>query len=627
MIIMQFDFALTNVPEPPALRQVLNLSNPPSVKNAEPVWKVLIYDQCGQDIISPLLSVKDLRELGITLHLLITAERDPVPDVAAVYLVQPTEENVRLIARDMELHLYDSLYLNFISPVSRQRLEDLAKAAILSDSTHYVKKVYDQYLNFITLEEDLFMLKHHDQESLSYYALNRGVVKDTEMEEIIDSIVDSLFSVLVTLDLKTQGTVPIIRSPPGNAAEMVAEKLDKKLRENLRDSRSSLFTSDSLHSGQFSFQRPLLVILDRNVDLATPLHHTWTYQALSHDVLDLRLNRITLSPRIYDLNPADKFWVQHKGSPFPLVAEAVQEELESYRSSEEEVKRLRSSMGLDGDNADEAVALVSDSTNKLTSAVSSLPELLEKKRLIDLHTTLATAVLDQIKARKLDVFFEVEEKILSKTTLDKSLMDMLVDPKAGTPADKMRLFLIYFLCGPNMSDSEVDSYLAAISEECKQYLPSIHYLRRWKSYCKMALSSNQYQGGGTRTVNMFSKLMSHGSQFVMEGVKNLVIKKHNLPITRIVDALMELKSLQEVEDYRYLDPKVFHRGTDMSRTPFQDALVFVVGGGNYIEYQNLADYSKGKQIVYGCTHLMTAIDFLNQIIKHLSLTPQDVSVQ
>ena len=34
-----------------------------------------------------------------------------------------------------------------------------------------------------------------------------------------------------------------------------------------------------------SFQRPVLIILDRNVDLCTPLHHTWTYQALCHDVL------------------------------------------------------------------------------------------------------------------------------------------------------------------------------------------------------------------------------------------------------------------------------------------------------------------------------------------------------
>lgn len=37
------------------------------------------------------------------------------------------------------------------------------------------------------------------------------------------------------------GSVPIIRCPRGNAAEMVAERLDKKLRENVRDPRNSLF--------------------------------------------------------------------------------------------------------------------------------------------------------------------------------------------------------------------------------------------------------------------------------------------------------------------------------------------------------------------------------------------------
>lgn len=31
--------------------------------------QVLIYDRFGQDIISPLLSVKELRDMGITLHL------------------------------------------------------------------------------------------------------------------------------------------------------------------------------------------------------------------------------------------------------------------------------------------------------------------------------------------------------------------------------------------------------------------------------------------------------------------------------------------------------------------------------------------------------------------------------
>ena len=50
-----------------------------------------------------------------------------------------------------------------------------------------------------------------------------------------------------------KGQVPIIRSQRGNAAAMVAERLDKKLRENLRDTRNSFFTgmfSESFATGQ-----------------------------------------------------------------------------------------------------------------------------------------------------------------------------------------------------------------------------------------------------------------------------------------------------------------------------------------------------------------------------------------
>merc|ERR1719232_1853001 len=128
-------------------------------------------------------------------------------------------------------------------------------------------------------------------QSLSFHSLNRADTTDTQMEDILNQMVDGLFAVCVTL-----GTVPIIRCPKGNAAEAVAVKLDAKLRENLKDTRNSLFSSDGgMQGGQLSFYRPLLVILDRQVDLATPLHHTWTYQALAHDVLQYSLNRVSIT--------------------------------------------------------------------------------------------------------------------------------------------------------------------------------------------------------------------------------------------------------------------------------------------------------------------------------------------
>lgn len=64
---------------------------------------------------------------------------------------------------------------------------------------------------------------------------------------------------------------------------------------------------------------------------------------------------------------------------------------------------------------------------------------------------------------------------------------------------------------------------------------------------------------------------------------------------------MEFKNSQEMEEYHYLDPKQL-KLTDIprNRSPFQDAVVFIVGGGNYIEYQNLVDYAKVilKKIVF-----------------------------
>lgn len=624
-----------------ALKAMLTLDSAggPKNNNVEPSWKVLVYDKTGQDILGPLLSVKELRELGVTLHLLLHSTRDTIPDAPAVYFCLPSDENIQRICQDLSSHLYGSYYYNFISPVSRTKLEDLATAALQAGSENLVQRLFDQYTNFICLESEMFCLKQPRDSSISYYSLNRGSVNDTEMEDMLTTITDSLFALCVTL-----GTVPIIRCPAGNAAEAVAAKLDKKLRDNLRDARNSLF-SDGTATGRYSFHRPVLVLVDRAVDMSTPLHHTWTYQALAHDVLPYNQNRVTVSggemkkDKVYELDQKDNFWMEHKGSPFPQVAEAIQEALELIKGKEEEIKSMKSELGLGGGEAEENMLSnlnLTDNTARLTNAVSSLPELLEKKRLIDMHCSLATSVLDCIKLRRLDVFFELEEKIMSGTTLDKSIMEVLSDPQNGTPMDKLRLFLIYFLCTPAVSDAEYDQYAGALQAGgCD--LSALTYLRRWRSFTMIGsknLELNQVAGqqGTTKAVSMFSSLISQSSNFVMAGVKNLVVKKHNLPITKIVDDIMEQKQGKFNDEYKYLDPKIL-RGNESgqiprTKTPFSDAIVFVVGGGNYIEYQNLQDYVKTKnvgytnsamntaslrRVVYGCTQLTNSDQFLNQL--------------
>lgn len=66
---------------------------------------------------------------------------------------------------------------------------------------------------------------------------------------------------------------------------------------------------------------------------------------------------------------------------------------------------------------------------------------------------------------------------------------------------------------------------------------------------------------------------------------------------------MDCRSGNDNDDYIYLDPKLLKRGDTLPKTraPFQDAIVFIVGGGNYIEYQNLVDFIKvHTNYAFGC---------------------------
>jgi len=92
-------------------------------------------------------------------------------------------------------------------------------------------------------------------------------------------------------------------------------------------------------------------------------------------------------------------------------------------------------------------------------------------------------------------------------------------------------------------------------------------------------------------------------------------------VTRIVDELMELKSSPETEDYRHFDPKQLRHvdGSQASknRAPFHEAIVFVVGGGNYIEYQNLVDYARVRDNFSKLFHFLNLSHYRARVPKEI----------
>ncbi|KAI9000221.1 Sec1-like protein [Gaertneriomyces semiglobifer] len=605
-------------------RDVSDSSAETGLTITEPVWKVLVYDKLGQDIISPLAKVNELREQGVTVHMPLYSDRQPIPDVPAIYFLRPTADNIRRLGDDFARHLYDSYYVNFSSSLPRPLLEELAQSAIAANAAANIAQVFDQYLNYVCLDNHIFSLQMDE----SYRALNDANASEASIESLIDEIVSCLFSVLVTM-----GVVPIIRCPRGNAAEVVANKLEARLRDHLLNTRANLFAGTNAPR---SLSRPVLIILDRNLDLTTMLSHTWTYAPLVHDILDMKLDRVTVyneenghqKRKVFDIDPSDFFWKKHSMDPFPQVAEDVDVEINKYKQDVNEVTKSCGVSSLEEVN-------MSDFTGAkgLQAAISKLPELTERKRLLDMHMSIATNLLRAIQERQLDLLFAMEESVTKQTTA--TILEAINDPKK-TAADKLRLFAIYFLT-IEVSKEDLASFETALAGAgCN--LAVVNYLKQVRAFSKMAAMANAPQATQQTSNDFLAKFTSIGTKLteglkdagmsnhfetLVAGVKNLLPARRDTPVTRIVDALMESRDGPEADEYLYLDPRLPKKQQltgkqQRNRTVFQEAIVFVIGGGNYLEAQNLMEYTQRssvnrKRITYGSTEMVNPNAFLEQL--------------
>ncbi|KAK4981762.1 hypothetical protein LTR28_002959, partial [Elasticomyces elasticus] len=269
---------------------------------------------------------------------------------------------------------------------------------------------------------------------------------------------------------------------------MIAAKLDRKLRDHILNSKDNLFSSANARSTAAHGtpqSRPIMIIVDRNVDLIPMLSHSWTYQSLIFDVLKMHLNRITVDvpqeesgtakpskKTVYDLNASDYFWSRNASVPFPQVAEDIDTELTKYKDDSSDVMKKTGASSME-DLANDTGA----PTHLLQAAMKRLPELRERKKTLDMHMNIATALLKGIKDRQLDNFFQLEETITKQTKTQ--ILELLSDGDKGTePLDKLRLFIIWYLSTEQeVSRADMDKFDEAL-QKAGADTTALAYIRR-----------------------------------------------------------------------------------------------------------------------------------------------------
>lgn len=241
-----------------------------------------------------------------------------------------------------------------------------------------------------------------------------------------------------------------------------------------------------------------------------------------------------------------------------------------------------------------------------------------------------------------------------------TVLETLRNPKpevAPTPTDKLRLVLVFYLSSPDNAISKED--VAELEKELKAAgadVAAFEYVRRTREISRMTVSA--VGGGSTPTMGgtpggeLFKSFGALGNRLIKDrgldnlisGVKNFLPSNKLLPVTRLTEALMDSssasnQSLQETDDYLFLDPRGARNqnaGLGISgisgagaaagsgrtrRMAFSDGIVFVVGGGGYVEYGNLEEWAQrtGKRVTYGGTEILDPGGFV-RILESLGKT-------
>mmetsp|Transcript_783 Transcript_783/g.1428 ORF Transcript_783/g.1428 Transcript_783/m.1428 type:complete len:683 (-) Transcript_783:1121-3169(-) len=550
---------------------------------------------------------------------------------------------------------------NFASDINQfqaaqQKPSSTASKLTLPASTPIIRFT-DTFTNFIALTPTFVSLATPNSFSSFYQTSNLQQPKLNFHE--IQSLALRLLSVVIQ-----SNTLPILINIETQSIDSPAYYLTQALRDLLRskydlnadknqtnqdlsienDSSDSFSRSNDWMNVQWNpHNRPLLLVCDRTLDCVPMLLHTWTYEALCCELLEMDESLCVSLPNLTDRMKTQSFmlnqdddhlWQQMRSLSFPEVAEHIQIELKAYQ---------------------EACAQVSGTSDESSSsALGSLVGLQRRKEVLDMHTTIASALLDLIQARSLDIFVQLEDKLLlndaqvrrfSKSSNPvhpasvSELLQSIEQPKDGQKRtidkqDSVRLLAIYALLFQHKTSHNESTLLyeslkrhGASLETCLSALNAVSLRETEPSVAQATKSQIRESSDGLLTTKgVLSGMMAHGRAGVA-GVRSRVdgFVRSRLSRTRrsqlcdVIESLVKVSlEGQQSTDFKFkvIDTLSVDRNALNQKNGMPKILVFVIGGGNWTEWEDLMQLQKrvGIDVTYVCSEVLSPNQFMAQLM-------------
>ncbi|KNC48746.1 syntaxin-binding protein 1 [Thecamonas trahens ATCC 50062] len=401
--------------------------------------KVMVVDNLALRVLSSALRVFDLMEEGVTLVEKLELSRQPLRSMEALYMIAPTRSSVEAMLEDYassKSRKYGDAHVYLIAHLP----DDLMALIAASRLAKRIKTLKELPSEFLVPEANVFTL---DMPSGLYSAFAPAAVSSRKRRKHAAELGAKLLGVAATLGVK-----PVVRYAGGSPlARLIGQALVEQVNA---DKAAPLFAS-----GGQGVAAPVILIVDRSVDVLAPLLHELTYQAMCYDLLPLDGAKYEYKytdgsgakqSKTVLLDESDPLWISLRHMHIKDAIDWVQAQFADF---------LRSN------RAAQARGQRMDSLRDMSAAIRALPQYQELLSKYALHIQVCQDNLAVFNERNLEAVIGVEQDMAlgedangqPVSEVMSALLPLLQDP-AISIHDKKRLLLIYIISQEGIRPAE-----------------------------------------------------------------------------------------------------------------------------------------------------------------------------
>ncbi|KEG13385.1 putative vacuolar protein sorting-associated protein [Trypanosoma grayi] len=421
---------------------------------ADNTMKVLLVDEATLNIISMACSQTALLKRGVFLVNRVDDQRQRrcIKNMRCVVFIRPQLSSVEAVCAELRAAKYESYAIYFSSAVVPDLLDRLARA----DVENLVNRVGEVFCDFDALNADAFVSAAVGPNALLPGYLSAAVVQ---------RVAEGIAATFVALRRK-----PHVRFDQNSAfARRVALELGDILKKN-----AELYNYKNRDS--------VLLILDRSSDALTPLVMPWIYQAMLHEHIGLRYNRLKLPDA-----PEEEEYVFSQQDDAFFAANMYANWGELCNNVKAYVDKCKTTLNIDRSTAtmDEIrdfmqrlpqTKTLTGSVTKHATVVSHLSSIIKKRGLLDislLEQDMIASSNPNDHWNRLQAFAAKQTSSSLSNRNNKNINSAVVDTN-----DLFRLCLIYHL---RYEKANQPSRVVPLLERLGPYY--VESLRKLQKYC------------------------------------------------------------------------------------------------------------------------------------------------